>query len=163
MLRSFATTVATPVKWPRPRLAGGAAQDVGQACDLDRGGESVRVHLLEGRREQQVDPGRGGKLGVAALVARIALEVLARAELGRVHEQAHDHEPALVGGGAHQAQMALVQRAHRGDEPDRVPGAPRGRHRGAQRRDRADGSQVHGFLHGRSSSLIDGDTRRSSR
>ena len=105
------------------------------------------------RGEQQVRAGRGGKLRVTPLVARIALEVLARAELGRVHEQAHDHEPAWSAAARTRLRWPSCREPIVGTSPIERPGA-RGRHRGAQRRDRADGSQVHGFIRGRSSSLI---------
>ena len=44
-------------------------------------------------------------------------------ELGRVDEQGHHHDLALLARAPDERQMSLVQRSHRGDEPDRVPRA----------------------------------------
>ena len=94
-LKSFATTVVTPRKCAGPRASGIAVEHVGQAArDLDRGGEALRVDLVGLRGVDEVDALGLGELGVAGLVARIAVEVLARAELGRVDEQAHDDDVA---------------------------------------------------------------------
>ena len=108
-------------------MAGAAARGVavehlGQvAADLDRGREALRVDLLDGGRVDEVDAGLGGQPQVALLVARIAVEVLAGTELGRVDEEAHHDHVALGAGGAQQREVALVQIAHRRHQPDRPP------------------------------------------
>ena len=70
------------------------------------------------------------RLTAAALTAsaRATLEVLGGPELQRVDEDRHDHRPLAHPGPrlADQAGVAGVQGAHRGDQPDPPPGAPRG-------------------------------------
>ena len=53
-----------------------------------------------------------------ALVSRVARQVLALGELGRVDEQARDDELVLLARGAEERQVALVEGAHRRDEAD---------------------------------------------
>ena len=68
--------------------------------------------------EDQGGAGLLAQLAVAVEVARVALEVLGRAELRGVHEVGHD-DAVILGGGAHnQALVALVQVTHGGDEAD---------------------------------------------
>src|SRR6185295_3600893 len=50
----------------------------------------------------------------------IAGEVLVRAKLKRVHEDAHGEPAVLAAGAAHQGEMSRVERAHRRDEADRL-------------------------------------------
>jgi hypothetical protein len=88
---------------------------------VDGGPEPEGVHLLDGRREQDVDAEVGGQVGVGPLVPRVALEVLAVTELGRVDEQRHHDEVAFLQRRPHQAEVALVEGTHRGDEADAAP------------------------------------------
>ena len=120
VLKSLATTVVTPRKWLGPAPRGVAVEDLGQALDLDRGREAVGVDLLDRGRVDEVDAGLGGEPRVALLVARVALEVLAGAELGRVDEEAHDDHVALLAGGAQQREVPVVQEAHRRHQADRA-------------------------------------------
>jgi hypothetical protein len=99
VLRSFATTVVTPRKYP--------------------GREALRIYLVDGGGVDQVDAGRGGGALVVLAVARVTVEILAGSELGRVDEQAHDDDVALVPGGLEQRDVSGVEEAHRRDEPDR--------------------------------------------
>ena len=62
MLRSLATIVVTPRKCSGPRPPGLAAEDLGQASDLDAGREPLRVDLLDRRGVDEVDAGRLGEL-----------------------------------------------------------------------------------------------------
>jgi len=57
-------------------------------------------------------------LTVARQVTRIAGEILVRAELQRIDEDAHGHALGELAGAVHEAQMALVQVAHGGNEAD---------------------------------------------
>jgi hypothetical protein len=57
-------------------------------------------------------------LRVASFVPRVALEVLAGRELGRVDEVADDDDVALLAGRADQGEMALVECAHRRHKAD---------------------------------------------
>ncbi len=70
------------------------------------------------RRKDHVDAERRepGEIGVEG--ARIAVEVLRRAELQTVHEDAHDHALAVAAGNAHQIEMSFVQIAHGRHERD---------------------------------------------
>ena len=62
---------------------------------------------------------------VARLITRVALEVLSRPELDRVDEDADYHHAILAPRELDQAQVAGVEGAHRGHQPDRAPlGAP---------------------------------------
>ena len=70
------------------------------------------------RDEEEVDAGRLGERGVGLLVARVAVEVLPSAELGRVDEDRGDDEVVLAAGRIEERDVAGVERAHRGHEPD---------------------------------------------
>jgi len=115
---------AEVARTPSPRIA---AENAGEICsDLDRGIEARWVDLIDAGRPDDVDSGARGQLEVARLIARVGAEVLAGAELRRVHEQAHDDDIAASARFAQQAQVAIVQRAHRRHQPDgRAPGAGR--------------------------------------
>ena len=71
-----------------------------RVADVDPGVEALGIHLLGRGREHEVDPGLLGERGVALFVARIAREVLGRAELRGVDEQRHDDRVALSTRGA---------------------------------------------------------------
>src|SRR6266511_68692 len=86
--------------------------------DVDPGCVPLRVHLLDGRREQKVDACRFRQLCVMRLVARVARQVFVRAELDRVDEQGHHHGLALVARSAEQGEMPVVECTHRRHEPD---------------------------------------------
>ena len=76
MLQSLSTTVVTPRKCAG-RLAPSSRAVSPSTCDV--GAVAVRVHLLHGRREDDVDALVLEQREVARLVARIAREVLVRA------------------------------------------------------------------------------------
>ena len=119
--------------------ARGAFERLGEPCDAHVGGEAGRVHLLGRGGEEHVDAEGGGLGGVGRLVAGVGGEVLAGAELGRVDEE-RDHDDVGVGAGAaHEGQVARVERAHGGHEPDRAAGAAVGGERLAQLGHGADG------------------------
>ncbi len=63
-------------------------------------------------------------LRIPLQVAGVGVEILAGAELGRVHEDRHHDEAGQLPGPVHQRQVALVQRAHGRDEPDGLRGEP---------------------------------------
>ena len=65
-----------------------------------------------------VDAPAGGERGVALLVARIAIEILERAELRWVDEDAGHDDVALLACAADQRLVSRVQRPHRRHEPD---------------------------------------------
>jgi hypothetical protein len=97
-----------------------ALEDASELLDLDPGLEAGRVHLLEGRREEDVDAVLLREARVAVLVPRITGEVLAGDELGGVDEQARNDLVVLLACGAEEGEVAFVEGAHRGDEPDRA-------------------------------------------
>ena len=74
-------------------------------------------------RDEAKDAAEAAGLGVAGLVARVGLEVRGLVELGGVDEQRDDDDVAVGAGGADQAEVALVEGAHRWHEADRAAGA----------------------------------------
>ena len=93
-------------------------EDRAEPLDLDPGLEAGRVDLLGLRDVEHVHAGVLGELGVAGLVARVAGQVLAFRELGRVDEQAGDHELVLLARGPEEREVALVEGAHRRHQPE---------------------------------------------
>ena len=92
--KSFATTVATPRKWPGRRSPHSPFETSLTSTQVWKPGRVDRRRVL--RREHQVDAG-GAALGQVALeVARVARQVLGRAELRGVHEDG-GHARARVG------------------------------------------------------------------
>ena len=105
---------------------GVAVEDAGKgAGDLDLGCEitRTRVDLGDIGGEDEVGAGFGSEAQIVLLVTRVATEVLAGAELGRVDEEAHHHQVAFGVGGVDQREVALVQVAHRRHQADRLAGA----------------------------------------
>jgi hypothetical protein len=95
-----------------------ATQLLGQALDLDPGAVPRRVDLLGRRGEDDVTAGAPELRDVALEVAGVAVEVLVRPELRRVHEDADDHS---IGGDPrlpHEREVPLVKRPHRRHERD---------------------------------------------
>jgi len=114
-------------------------EDVADGADVDDRRRSRRIDLLDGGQEREVDAGCLEHRKVCGFVARVALEVLALSELGRIDEDARDHRRTLRARCSQQAFVAAMERAHRGYETDRSHqlGA-----RGAERLTVADG--LHG-------------------
>ena len=98
----------------------GAAQILGQVADADMGAEALRIHLGRVGREDEIGAGLGELGEIALFVARVVTEVLARAELDRVHEDGHDHVVGFALGEGDEGEMAFMQRAHGGHESDRL-------------------------------------------
>ena len=122
MLKSFATTVSTPVKWPgRDAPSHRDASAVG-TTDTARPGA---IQLIGLRREQEVHAARFRQSRVAVAVARIAREVLVRTELQRIDEQAHDDAAGALARAIDQREMPFVERAHRRHERDARAAAAR--------------------------------------
>jgi len=90
-----------------------------QLADIDARAGTGRVDVLDAGHEADVHAGSLEQCQVGRLVARVALVVLVRAELGGVDEDARDHGRALLAGPVQEALMPGVQRAHRGHEADR--------------------------------------------
>ena len=101
------------------------AQHVLKASHLDEGAETGRVHHLGRRVEDERHP-LGRTHGEVVLEGpRVTGEILLGAELRRVDEYGHRHELSLRTGGADQAGVPLVQRAHRRHQAD-APAGPAG-------------------------------------
>ena len=90
----------------------------GQHARLDMGVEPTRVHRGRSGCVHRVDTDGGALLEVGVDGARIALEVGCDVELQWVDEDRHDDGIGMVPGLVDQCQVAGVQRAHRGHEPD---------------------------------------------
>ena len=78
-----------------------------------------RFHLLHARDEDEVDADLLGDAEIPLLVARVGGEVLRVLELERVHEDRSDHEPPFLARATHQRDVAIVERPHRRNEPER--------------------------------------------
>ncbi len=89
-----------------------------ELADVDPGLVARRIHLLWRRREQEVDAGLLGERHVALLVARVAVEILSRAELGRIDEQARDDRVRFGSSRGEEREMPFVEGAHGRDEAD---------------------------------------------
>ena len=81
------------------------------------------IQLLRRRSEDHVDALGRAQLQVGFEVARIAVEVLAGAELQRVDEDRHDDEVrAILPRDANQREMTFMEKAHRRNEADHPAG-----------------------------------------
>ena len=104
-----------------------------RTVDQDGGVEAGRIH--DGLRRQE--HGVGARLPqqpeVGVEVAGVALQVLLGAELQRIEEDRDQRAVGFGAGTAQQRQVAVVQRAHGGDESD---AAGLGTTPAARRRDR---------------------------
>src|SRR4029453_11520741 len=135
-----------------------SAEVLGQIADAYFAAEASGIHLRRIGREHEVRSGSAELLDVPGLVAWIGVEVLARTELDRVHED-RDHDAiCLALGERYQREMPGVKRAHGGYERNALAGlAPRGEMR-PQIGDGADSSDA--GRHG-SGSLKGGDHNKS--
>ena len=78
------------------RRAGAAPhRSVGQPGDVHRRRRRHRVHLGDARSEHASTPSSSHSLEIVGEVARIAVEILVRAELQRVDEDRDDDEVGL--------------------------------------------------------------------
>jgi hypothetical protein len=121
------------------------AQSVGDARDGHSRELLTGIHLVLGRREDDAAL-RGAQLvEVALLVARIGGEILLRAELRRIDEDARHRNVAAIERALHQADMAFMQRAHRRHQPDGAARLPEAGDGTAQVRHRADDEKARVF------------------
>ena len=120
MLSSLVTTVVTPAKCSGPRCSGAPSSTPVSAADDARSCRSRagRPRSAAGANSRST-PSASASCGVALLVARVGVQVLARAELGRVDEQRHHHHVALLAGAAEQGEVTVVEGAHGRHQPDR--------------------------------------------
>ena len=86
----------------------------------------LRVHLGLVGREHVGDAGCLEHCAVGRERARIAVEILAGAELQAIDEDARDHIVGVLAGLLHQGDVAGVQVAHGGHEGDRAGGGAGG-------------------------------------
>jgi hypothetical protein len=101
----------------RPRHA---AEWLGNHLLGDVSGIAPRVHLLDGRGEDEVGARLLAQPDIPGLIAGIIRVVFAGAELRRVDEDGHDHGVGSFPRQPDQTEVALVQRAHRGHEADQA-------------------------------------------
>ena len=105
----------------------GAAQPFAQLADGDRGRKALGIDRLSGGANRRSPPAEAISSASPRLVARIGGVILARRELFRVDEQARDHPVRCRRRFPDQRQMAVVDGAHGGHQPDREPvGVPAG-------------------------------------
>ena len=91
---------------------------LGDSRDFDRGREIRRVEQACVGQIERVRALAREKRGIPLLSPGVPREVLSRPELQRVDEDRDNHETALPSRRAHQRQMPLVERSHRGNETD---------------------------------------------
>ncbi len=88
------------------------AQALGKGSRIDRHGEARRIDFGNARRIKKIASGGGQFRRISLLVARIAREILAWAELRRIDEEARDHALGQLPRPRNECEMARVQRAH---------------------------------------------------
>ena len=108
--------------------AGVALQPGRGLLDLDPRLEAGGVHLLERRREEEVDARSGREARVARLVPRVRPEIGLVVELGRVDEERRDDRVVLGTGGPEEREMTVVEGAHRRHEADAAAAGERRTH-----------------------------------
>src|SRR5580692_6951136 len=81
-------------------------------------GKSLGIHFLHGRREEIVDTEFFERGGILFKRTRIFGEIFGRTELCGIHEDRGNDRRTLPARFANEREMALVKRAHRGDEAD---------------------------------------------
>jgi hypothetical protein len=93
-----------------------------EAGDLAPGhlhlGRAVRIHLVDTRREHDVDAAALEQVEIGVEIARVLREILVGAELGGVHEDRDDDRLAELGGTVDEGEVTLVQSAERRHECD---------------------------------------------
>jgi hypothetical protein len=90
--------------------------DFGEGARGDRRRESGRIEASQAGKEQPVAARVPAKAHIAHLVAWVALEVLLRPELERVHEHGDGDPVVLLARAADQREMTFMEGAHRRDE-----------------------------------------------
>ena len=78
------------------------------------------IHLLGGGGKGEVYPERLQRPQILLHIVRIGGEVGGVIELGRIEEDTHHRAAALPDAAAYEAEVSLVQSAHRRDETDRL-------------------------------------------
>src|SRR4030095_4878338 len=98
---------------------------ISELGDLDRASRRRGIHLGCRRHEHVVDPERCAEREIVVERARVLRQVVGAVELQRVDEDADDGPSAFAPGTSDQPSVAVVQRAHGGDESDTRPPPPR--------------------------------------
>ena len=94
-----------------------AIQFVGNLRQLDEHGLLCGIHFVDRWNKHHIR--QALQLGTIRFQrARVFLEVLVRAELQRIHENARHHAVAMPACEAHQIEMSLMQVAHGRHESD---------------------------------------------
>jgi hypothetical protein len=100
---------------PRP---GNAAQTVAKTPDFNESKESRRIHFSRGRRENEIDAYLPAQREIRAQSTRIFFEIFSGAELDRIDEDTDYRYVIMLTAGANKACVAIMQRAHCGDQTD---------------------------------------------
>ena len=120
MVNSFRQTVATPRKWPGRRVRPRPPVSPG----VDPGREAGRIHLVDASartRRRRLRPRRARGRAPRRADTRRGRRLV---ELRRVDEQRHDDDVPFSGARrAEERDVAVVERAHRRDEPTVVRAA----------------------------------------
>ncbi len=112
----------------------GATKPLRDRPGIDRDGEAGRVHLCQGRRIEEIAPGRSKLCRIVGLAARIAREILGRPELRGIDEEAGDDSGAKLARPRDEGEMPGMKRAHGRNEGHGCPCAVPGRDLAPQRR-----------------------------
>jgi len=99
-----------------------ALERLGQVADVDASARVRRIQRRLVRHVNSVDSGFTQHREVRLDRPRVALEVLARAELQRVDEDADDDPRRVRASGRYQAHVPGVKRAHSRHQADRLAG-----------------------------------------
>ena len=93
-------------------------ETVRRARDVDPGGKTLRIHLLDGRHKEEVDTFISRHPGIACFIARIGHEIGRVIELCRVDKNARYGDAALAPRGADQCNVTFVPCPHRRHQAD---------------------------------------------
>ena len=108
-----------------------------QSIDNNPGSFSLGIHFVRGRREKNFDSFFFQQCAIALERPGIFREVFRGTKLSGVDEQRDRHSIALRSRRAHQRQVAFVQCAHGGHQPQPLATCPQNTARGAGFADRA--------------------------
>jgi len=98
----------------------GSLEDRAHRSNVNRGRGSGWVDIFDARQEDKVYAGSLEHRQVSLFIARVALEILARSELGRVDEDRRDDRNAARSCRTHQRLVTGVEGTHRRHEADRA-------------------------------------------
>ena len=104
----------------QPQLVDHALDDLVLLVILFAEIEPVRIHFRSVGHIDEIDAMRLELGDIIGFVARIGVEILTFAELGRIDEQAGNHHAAIAPRTVDQCEVAFVQRAHGRHQADQL-------------------------------------------